>query len=75
MTHWNTTVHIIVLSLDNLTLYDLVNSQKQSARQCQLRMLASVLHYTFREAQYTNTTTDVKFITTLKNITVQEEIL
>ena len=48
---------------------------KQSAHQSQLKMLASVLHYTFRETQYTNTTTDVQFIMTLKNITVPGETL
>ena len=75
MIHWNTTAHIIILSVDNLTLYDLVNSQKQSAHQSQLKMLASVLHYTFMKTQYTNTTTDVQYITTLKSITVREGIL
>ena len=73
MIHWNMTVHIIILSLDNLTLYNLVNYQKQSARQSQLKMLASVLRYTFRETQYTNISTGVQYITTLKDITVQEE--
>ena len=48
---------------------------KQSVRHSQLKTLASVLHYTFREAQYTNITKDVQYITTLKNITVQEEML
>ena len=75
MTHWNMTVHIIILSLDNLTLYSLVNSQKQSAHQSQLKMLVSVLHYTLREAQHTTISTDVPFIMTLKNITVREETL
>ena len=70
---WNTIVHILVLSLDNLTLYNLVNCQ--SAHQSQLKMLASVLCYTFREIVYTNISTDVQYITTLKHITVQEEIL
>ena len=40
---------------DNLTLYKLTNCQKQIACQSQLKMLASVLHYTFREAQRTST--------------------
>ena len=49
---------------------------KQSAHHSQPKMLASVQrYYTCREAQYTNTTIDVQFITTLKNITVREEIL
>ena len=68
MIHWNTTAHIIILSLDNLTLYDFVNSQKQSAHQSQFRTLASVLCYTFREVQHTNINTDVPFTMTLKNI-------
>ena len=73
MIHWNTTVHTIILSLDNLTLYSLMNSQ--SAHQNQLKMLASVLRYTCREAQHTNISTDVQYIMTLKNITVREETL
>ena len=48
---------------------------KQSVRHSQPKTFASVLRYTFREAQYTNTTTDVQYITTLKNITVREETL
>ena len=44
--------------------------RKQSACHSQPKTLVSVLRYTFREAQYTNTTTDVQFIMTLKNITV-----
>ena len=55
---------------DKLTLYKLMNCQKQIAYQSQLIMLASVLRYTFREAQYTNTTEDALYIMTLKNITV-----
>ena len=69
MIHWNTTAHIIILSLEKLTLYDLVNCQSQ------LKMLASVLHHTCRETQYTNATTDVQHIMTLKNITVPEDTL
>ena len=75
MIHWNTTAHIIILSLDNVILYDFVNCQKQSAHLCQLKMLASVLCYTFREVQHTTFTTDVQYIMTLKNITVPGEIL
>ena len=75
MIHWNTTVHIIILSPDNLTLYSLMNSQKQSAHHSQLKMLASVLCYTFRKVQHTNISTDVPFTMTLKNITVREETL
>ena len=75
MIHWNTTAHIIILSLDNLTLYNLVNCQKQSIRLSLLRTLASVLHYTFREVQHTNISTDVQYIMTLKSITVREETL
>ena len=48
---------------------------KQSVHRSQPKMLVSVLPYTFRETQYTNTTTDVQFITTLKNITVRKETL
>ena len=48
---------------------------KQSVRHSQLKMLVSVLHYTCRETQYTNTTTDVQYIMTLKNTTVPGEIL
>ena len=75
MIQWNMTAHILILSLDNLTLYDLVNWQKQSACQCQLKMLASVLRYTFREVQHTTISTDVQFIMSQKNITVREETL
>ena len=39
----------------------------------QLKILASVLHYTCRETQYANTTTDVQYITTLKNITEEKK--
>ena len=46
-----------------------------STPESQLKMLASVLRYTFREVQHTNISTDVPFITTLKNITVREETL
>ena len=48
---------------------------KQSPLHSQPKMLASVLHYTFRETQYTNTTTDVQFIMILKNIIVPGETL
>ena len=75
MTHWSTTAHMIILSLDKLTLYKLTNCQKQIVRQSQLIMLASVLHYTFKEAHHTSANTDVQYITTLKNITVHEEML
>ena len=75
MIHWNTTAHIIILSLDNLTLYDFMNCRKQSAHQSQLKMLASVLRYTFKEVQHTNISTDVLFTMTLKSITVREETL
>ena len=69
------TAHMIILSLDKLTLFKLTNCQKQTACQSQLKMLASVLHYIFREAHHTSTNIDVQYITTLKNITVHEEIL
>ena len=75
MIQWNTTVHIIILSLDNLTLYNLVNCQKQSAHQSQLKAPVFVLRYIFREVQHTNIRTDVQYITTLKNIIIREEIL
>ena len=75
MTHWSMTAHMVILSLDNLTLNKLTNCQKLSACQSQLKMLASVLCYTFREAQRTSTNTDVQYIMTLKNITVHEEML
>ena len=75
MTHWSTTAHMIILSLDKLTLFKLTNCQKQIACQNQLKMLVSVLHYTFREAHHTSASTDVLYITTLKNITVHEEML
>ena len=48
---------------------------KQSVRHSKLKMLAFVLHYTFTETLYTNATTDVQYITTLKIITVPGEIL
>ena len=49
---------------------------KQSVCHSQPKTPASVLHYTRRETQYKNTTTDVQYIMTLKNITVPgEEIL
>ena len=60
---------------DNLTLYKLTNCQKQIACQSQLKMLASVLRYTFRETQHTYIITDVQYITTLQNTTVREEML
>ena len=57
-------------------MYKVAKLMKQSvSHHSQLKMLASVLHYTFRETQYTNTTTDVQYIMTLKNITVREETL
>ena len=75
MTHWSTTAHMIILSLDKLTLYKLTNCQKQIACQSQLKILVSVLRYTFREAQRTSVNTDVQYTMTLKNITVHKEIL
>ena len=68
MIHWNTTAHIIILSPDNLTLYSLVNCQKQSIWLSLLETLASVLCCTFREKWYKNTTRDVQYTMTLKNI-------
>ena len=73
MIQWNMIVHILILSLGKLILYNLVKCQ--AAHHSQLKMLVFVLHYTLREAQFSNTTTDVQFIMTLKNITVREETL